>query len=273
MLLLKLILVPVFLLLLTLAGRRWGAAVSGWLAGLPVVAGPILFFFAIEQGEAFAATAATAALAAICATLAFMVAFARAAWRLRWPAALGVGLAVGALAGMAVAQLPPWLPLATLLTLGALAAAPRLFTAAGGSGAGPQPVTGTELAWRMAAGALLTVLVTLAAGRVGQNWSGVLALFPVIGSVLAVFSHRGHGAAYTNALLSAMTRGMYSLAAFCLVVALALPVMSVAAAFPLAVAAALAVQALTGRWLAPEPGVAKPGVTVTTPDRGARSPR
>jgi hypothetical protein len=35
----KLTLVPFFILALSLAGRRWGTAVSGWLVALPVVAG------------------------------------------------------------------------------------------------------------------------------------------------------------------------------------------------------------------------------------------
>ena len=51
----KLTLVPFFILALSLAGRRWGTAVSGWLVALPVVAGPIVFFIVMEQGEAFAA--------------------------------------------------------------------------------------------------------------------------------------------------------------------------------------------------------------------------
>jgi hypothetical protein len=60
----KLTLVPFFILALSLAGRRWGTAVSGWLVALPVVAGPIVFFIGMEQGEAFAAGAARASTAA-----------------------------------------------------------------------------------------------------------------------------------------------------------------------------------------------------------------
>src|SRR3989304_3740433 len=59
----KLTLVPFFILALSLAGRRWGTAVSGWLVALPVVAGPIVFFIGMEQGGAFAAGAAGAPVA------------------------------------------------------------------------------------------------------------------------------------------------------------------------------------------------------------------
>jgi hypothetical protein len=43
MLALKLLLVPMFLALVSMAGKRWGPAIAGWLAGFPIVAGPILW--------------------------------------------------------------------------------------------------------------------------------------------------------------------------------------------------------------------------------------
>ena len=64
MLALKLFLVPACLALLSLAARAWGPRIAGWLAGLPIVAGPILFFLALERGTAFGAQAAGAALGA-----------------------------------------------------------------------------------------------------------------------------------------------------------------------------------------------------------------
>jgi hypothetical protein len=54
MLALKLTLVPLLIYLVTLAGRRWGPAVAGWLSAFPIVAGPILFALTLEQGAAFA---------------------------------------------------------------------------------------------------------------------------------------------------------------------------------------------------------------------------
>ena len=41
MLALKLLLVPAFLLLISLAGRRWGPEVAGWLAPMPGGTGPM----------------------------------------------------------------------------------------------------------------------------------------------------------------------------------------------------------------------------------------
>ena len=65
LLLVKLLLVPGLIGGITLAGRRWGPAVAGWLSGFPVVTGPILLFVALEQGPQFASTTAAAALAGL----------------------------------------------------------------------------------------------------------------------------------------------------------------------------------------------------------------
>jgi hypothetical protein len=54
LLLLKLVLVPAFVGGVTLAARRWGLRVGGLLTALPMVAGPALCFYAIEQGNGFA---------------------------------------------------------------------------------------------------------------------------------------------------------------------------------------------------------------------------
>ena len=102
MLLLKLLLVPALVLLLTLAGRRWGPSLAGWLAGLPLVAGPTLLFVAVDQGAGFAASAALAALIAVPANLVFMLSFAWAGLRLPWAGAGAIAVAVFVLWPMCV---------------------------------------------------------------------------------------------------------------------------------------------------------------------------
>ncbi|POR56376.1 hypothetical protein B0G62_101774 [Paraburkholderia eburnea] len=50
---LKLTLVPLFLLFVSMSGKLWDPRVAGWLVGLSVVAGPILFLLVIEHGAPF----------------------------------------------------------------------------------------------------------------------------------------------------------------------------------------------------------------------------
>ena len=77
LLILKLLVAPGLVAGVTLAVRRWGPAIGGWLSGMPVVAGPVLVFITIEQGAAFGAQAAHATLAGLIGTIAFTVVYAR----------------------------------------------------------------------------------------------------------------------------------------------------------------------------------------------------
>jgi len=247
-LMLKLLVIPGFLLLISLAGKRWGPSVAGWLSGLPVVVGPILFFLAIEQGQVFAAQSATAALSAMFAMIAFCVTYAQVAQRARWPVALTISLLVWAMVAVALSLIPSSLVFSGIAAATALLAAPYLFPAVQPLPGGPVPKS-DKLLLRMAAGALLTLAVTLLASTVGDRWSGLLAVFPVLGSVMAVFSQQTRGPAFTAALLRATATGMYSFAAFCLVLALALPSMGLGA-FVLGVAVSVAMLGVTKRLLA-----------------------
>jgi hypothetical protein len=88
----------------------------------------------------------------------------------------------------------------------------------------------------------------------------LLAVFPVLGSVMAVFSHQTRGPAFTAALLRATATGMYSFSAFCLVLALTLPGMGLPA-FGLGVGVSVAMLGVTRRLLA------KPAVVAADPQR------
>jgi uncharacterized membrane protein (GlpM family) len=253
---LKLTLVPALLLALTLAGMRWGPGVAGWLTGLPAVAGPILLFLAIERGTPFAAQAAVAAMAAVLANVAFLVAYSRACLRLRWPGALLAGLLAWALAAAALARLPVAVPLALVLALAGLLVAPRLLPPARAAAAGRRPGAG-ELALRMAAGAGLTVAVTLSAAHVGTAWSGLLTAFPVLTLVMATFSHRTQGADFVVALQRATVGGLYAFVAFCATLAFVLGRGGgITTSFAAAIAATVAVQWLTRRSAGARPAVA-----------------
>jgi hypothetical protein len=236
---LKLLLVPTLIALVTLAGRRWGPSVAGWLSAFPIVSGPILLAIALEQGADFAAQAAANTLLAVLAILVFSIAYARCA-HLGMPRAMAAALFAYALAVLVLksVSLPLWAGFAAVV-LGLLAA-PRLFGPAPGQALAGK--TANDLPWRMLAGAALSLSVTYAAASLGPRLSGLFAMFPVMSTVLVGFSHRASGPGFAVALLRGMVNGYYAFAVFCLVLSLLLRSQPIAIAFLLATGAALVVQ-------------------------------
>lgn len=241
MLALKLLIVPAFIVLITLAARRWGPQVAGVMAGFPLVAGPILFFIDLEQGHAFAAVAATATVSAVTAAVAFGFAYAWTSRFHTWWLSLLLALMTWFITAFALAQWQPSLAIALIVTLSVLWLAPRALPTAATVDAA-KPTSYGELLARMAAGALLVGAVTTAAAALGSRWSGLLAMFPVLASVLSVFSHRSQGSAYVAHLLRGMVKGYYSFTAFCVTLALLLPEAGTVTAFFAGLTAAFGLQ-------------------------------
>ncbi|XID74089.1 hypothetical protein ACF3NA_05820 [Alkanindiges sp. WGS2144] len=242
MLFLKLTIVPLFIALVTLAGRRWGTQLAGLLAGLPVVAGPIMVILALEQGTEFGVSAAIAAIAAVAALLGFGIAYAWASMYWRWPLALFSALLVWFLLASLLVYFSMNAGLSVLIALAALLVTPKLLpphTA--------QALVATslkDLPGRMFAGATLTILVSQMAFWLGGQWSGVLAAFPIIGSILAVFTHMRQGAMAVAQLYYGMVQGFYSFSLFFLVLAYGWPVWNFWVTLMVAIVAALALQGL-----------------------------
>ena len=235
---LKLFLVPSLICAITLAGRRWGPAVAGWLSGFPIVSAPVLFFIAVEQGTEFAGNAAAATLSCVPAVLLFSTTYAWLATRANWMTSLA-GALLAYFAGVVVLYLiAPPVYVSAPLVYAIVWFAPRFFPAMQEVSALPT-FRGTELVLRMLAGAALVLALTYFAADLGPKLSGLFAMFPVLGIVLAVFSHRQAGAAFTIRLLRGMVFGFYAFTSFCLVVALTIVPLGIGIAFALALATAL----------------------------------
>jgi hypothetical protein len=213
LLLLKLTLVPAFILTITLAANRFGPKVGVWLGGLPVVFGPITLLIALEQGGDFARRAVVAGLAAMVAVTAFYVGYAILCLRFRWFAAQTLATLLwlgGALIAATVAHdLTLALIAATIAIAIGSALAPRVEPDQTRRGSAK-----TELAMRAAAGAALTLAATAIAEGSGAAAGGIIAMFPVVGSVMAIFSQRDVGAVYASAFLSGVARGLWSMLVF-----------------------------------------------------------
>jgi hypothetical protein len=251
----KILLAPTFVVGASLAARRWGARIGGLVGGLPVVAGPILLVFALSHGRAFAADAAAGTLLGIVSLLAFIVVYSRVAGRVRWGASLFLGWGAffamtGALSTVTIGVDPALgVVLAgvalTLLALPRVSGA-RLSTAS---------LPSWDLPLRGLSALALVLALTALAGQLGARLSGLLAPFPVIASVLAVFTHAQHGEDDLLRIMRGFVIGLVAYALFCFALAVSLDSLGVAASFLIATVAALATQgvALTLTWRGREP--------------------
>ena len=248
LLLLKLALVPFAVWLASLAARRWGHAVSGYLGGFPLIGGPITLYLAIDHGPEFAARSALVTMAAVAGQAGHLLAFSFA------------GRARGALVGLACG----WVAYGTIATgAGALPLVPGTALALAVTGLLlalrflPQPATlatlpaipAVELWLRLGAALALAAGILLGAASLGPTVSGVLLSLPITGSIMPPFTLQLYGPDALARLLRGFVTGLAGFTAFFLVVSLAVVPLGVVASFLLATVAALAAVAGFSHWL------------------------
>jgi len=242
---LKLLLTPLLVGGASLAGRRWGPTISGWLIALPLTSGPIIFFLALSQGLPFAAATAVGVLAGGLSPVAFCLTYSwlAARWRVAWPPAFAAACAVFAIA---TALLRP-LPLAWLLVypvvIGALVLALRLMPRPLASPPANSRLPRWDIPARMLVATSFVVLLTAAAPLLGPQLTGLLAPFPLFGSTLAVFAHQFQGAEAAINVLRGLLHGLFAFASFFAVLAALLQPLGLAWAFGIALVVVLLIQA------------------------------
>lgn len=238
---LKLVLTPVLVGAASLAGRRWGSAIGGWLIGIPFTSGPIAFFLALQPGPSFAAEAAMGIMAGVASQALFCLGYAWAAQRAGWLPSL---LAATAAYGVTTALLDLFVaPAPALFVVMILVLVVSLFLMPGQPTRSVEPIAFPrwDLPARMVVATAFVIALTTAAPLLGARLAGLLAPFPLYGSVLAGFAHRIQGAGQAVAVLRGLLLGLFAFAFFFLVLALLLPT-GIALAFGFAIAVALLVQ-------------------------------
>jgi len=245
--LLKLALIPLAVWLASLAARRWGHTVSGYLGGMPLIGGPITFYLALDHGPHFAARSALVTLAAIAGQAAHLIAIAYAGRRFGWLPGLLAGWASFAAIGLLLAYLvfPSWVALS--YAIAGLLIAWRVLPRAKSKGALPA-VPRVELALRLVAAFGLAALILWGSSRFGPVVSGVLLSVPITGSIIPPFTLALYGPDALARVLRGFITGLTGFTAFFFVVSVALVPLGTATAFTLAIAAALATVMVASRF-------------------------
>jgi hypothetical protein len=244
--LLELVVAPALVGAATLAARRWGEGIGGLVSAFPAIVGPVLLIAAHEHGSAFAARTASGTLLGLVALAGFALAYGRTALRAGWRASLAAGWATAAAIAVLLGTVKAG-PLAGLVaaTLSLLVARRALPSSAATPASTPTCPSRWDLALRMGLTAVLVVSLAAAASRLGPVIGGMLAALPVLASILAVFTHRQHGAQALVLLLRGMLSGMAGFVIFCALVAVLVDRAGVGSTFAVAALAAVGVQAAT----------------------------
>jgi len=235
---LKLTLTPLFIGLVSLAGRRWGPAITGWLVGLPLTSGPVIFFLAMERGEPFAAAASKGAIMGLISVAAFCLVYGRVCTRLGWMASTCAGWGAYLAATLVFVRVSLSLPTTYLAAVASLFLTLALFPR---TPAGPIAAKAprSEIFIRMAAATVLVLGLTGMAAWLGPSLTGLIAPFPVYSTILAAFTQRAEGGEAAARLLRGVVLGSFTFALFFFVLAGALTRFSIASAFGLASLAAM----------------------------------
>jgi hypothetical protein len=240
---LKLILTPLLVGGASLAGRRWGPTISGWLVGLPFTSGPIIYFLALSRGLPFAAATAVGVLAGAFSPIAFCLTYAWLAARWGWPRSLAAGCVVFALATALLQPWPLWWPLVYPAVIVALVLAQRVMPRPAAVALARLNPPQWDVPARMFVATAFVVLLTAGAPLLGPQLTGLLAPFPLLAGTLAVFAHHFQGPEAAVSVLCGLLHGLFAFASFFVVLSALLERAGLPAAFGAAVAVALLIQA------------------------------
>jgi hypothetical protein len=239
---LKLILAPLIIGSASLAGRKWGPAVSGWIVGMPLTSGPVIFFVALSHDSAFAASAALGVLSGGLSLVAYTLTYSWLAKRFQWPVTLAGSLLAFSVSTALLQNFTfPLLPIFGMVCM-ALVVGLRLM---------PKDVVEKEneskpgrwdIPARIFIGTSFILLLTGIAPLIGPRLTGLLTTIPLYITILTVFAHRSQGPAAAAHVLRGLLYGMFAFTGFFIALNLLIGQVSLVVAFGVAISAALTIQ-------------------------------
>ncbi|GAB4033104.1 hypothetical protein [Spirosoma gilvum] len=228
--LLKVTLMPSVIALITLAARKWGNQWGGLIGSMPWVAGPILLFFILEQGKDFGVRSIQGAMTGIMALIAFCYSYSALSRSLTWLPTLLLSYLIYTATALLFKYLNLNLWIGYGLVIGSVFLSLWTF---------PQPpakpVQARRLPFdipiRMLVATLFVLVITGLANLLGPTWSGILTPFPILTSILAIFSHTLQGSQATILTLRGLVMGLLGFTTFLFLQAFLLREFSIAVAF------------------------------------------
>ncbi len=224
---------PSVIALVTLAIRRWGNRAGGLIGSMPWIAGPILLFFILEQGKAFGIHSIQGSMTGILALISFCFSYSAISRKLTWLPTLLLSYGIYTITALFFNYLQLNLWLSYGVVLGCVLLALRFFPVPGNMTITPKRLP-FDIPIRMLVATLFVLIITGLAAVLGPNWSGILTPFPILTSILAIFTHTLQGSDATILTLRGLLIGLLGFTTFLFLQAYLLPEFSVAISFGIA---------------------------------------
>jgi hypothetical protein len=214
-LILKMAITAGFVLAATITAERAGPLVGGLVATLPLGAGPVYVFLALDHGASFIAASAVNSLAINTVNVIFALTYALLAQKRSLAVSLSVAMLVWFTLAWAVHEIQWTMTTAIVLNIVVLGVCiflarplrhvpiPRMMT------------RWTDLAIRAGLVALLVGVTVTLSFRIGPGGSGILAVFPVILLSIMFILHRRVGGKPTAAVMANAVTGLVGFAFAC----------------------------------------------------------
>ena len=221
---------PLVMGIITLVSRKWGHKIGGLIASMPWIAGPILLFFILEQGKEFGIRAVPGIMTGIISLICFCYSYARLSQHVNWLVSILISYLVYVSVALVFEVFNMDLFTMYGITLGSVLLALKVFPIP------TAPLTQArrlpyDLLIRMVVATLFVILITGLASVLGPTWSGILTPFPIITSILAIFSHYLQGSNATIMALRGLVSGLFGFTTFLFLQAFFLNAFPVALAF------------------------------------------
>ena len=242
----KLALMPTVMALVTLAIRRWGNKLGGLIGSMPWVAGPILLFIILEQGKVFGIQAIAGVMTGILALISFCFSYATFSKKRSWFPTLLLSYGVYTITALSFNYLKLPVSVSYPVVLLTVVLALRFF---------PVPTQDAiktrrlpfDMLIRMGVATLFVVAITGLANALGPDWSGVLTPFPILTTVLAIFSHTLQGSNAAIITMRGLVMGLLGFTTFLFLQTFLLPRFPVAISFGIAFAVNAVINVVASR--------------------------
>jgi hypothetical protein len=214
-LILKMAITAGFVLVATITAERAGPLVGGLVATLPLGAGPVYLFLALDHGASFIAASAINSLAINTVNVIFALTYALLAQKRSLVTSLSVAMLVWVALAWTAHEISWTVTTAVLLNIVVLGVCIFLARPLRHVPIPRVHARWYDLAMRAGLVALLVGVTVTLSFRIGPGGSGILAVFPIILISVILILHRRVGGKPTAAVMANAVTGLVGFAFAC----------------------------------------------------------